>query len=147
VRLSSGRLFAGRLFAGRLFRGVSAGGGVCATLAVARTCCGVSPRSQVVWIGSNVDLSYTGARAALSNAYLNAGSCAWELFDGAGVMIADGVLSYDAGSNGDYYGVISAPVTSGLALDAPYTLSVTFASGDYDDERVVPLRAAYRTAA
>jgi hypothetical protein len=100
--------------------------------------------SNVLYIGADHDVEYLGASVARTGTYLNSGMCAWELFDGANVLVSSGVLSYDVGSNGDYYGVIQSTVTGTLLLDAPYVVEITFSDSGYDDERVIPVRAAYR---
>lgn len=101
-----------------------------------------------LYIGAAMDLNYSGAEFAQSGAIINNGNCTWELADAGGTVIGSGSLVYVAASDGDYYGQMPASVTSVLTLDAPYTLTILFSvSGTEGDERVLSLRAAYRTAA
>jgi len=97
-----------------------------------------------LFIGANLSVSYTGASDATTGAFLNSGTCTWFLFDSSNNQLGTGALTYQSGSNGNYYGVIPATITSTLTLDALYTLEVTFAQTGYADEREVPMRAAYR---
>lgn len=101
--------------------------------------------SDVIYIGADHNVSYTGARNALTGAYFNAGTCAWTLADSTGATVATGSLAYQSGTNGNYYGTIDAAVTETLEQDAPYTVTITFSQAGYDDERVLNVRAAYRT--
>ncbi len=99
-----------------------------------------------LFIGSDMDVGYTGARAARTGAYLNSGTCTYELVqDSDGSVVGTGALTYVAASNGDYYGTIESTVTALLDVDGAYTLTITFVEVGYNDERVERLRAAYRT--
>lgn len=99
-----------------------------------------------LYIGADHDVSYTGAANAMTGAYFNAGTCTYTLTDENGATVGSGTLSYEAASNGNYYGVIESTVTGTLTVDALYWLQIVFDSGTgYNDKRYVPLRAAYRT--
>lgn len=102
---------------------------------------------SALYIGADMNVAYSGASIASTGAYLNAGTCTWTLKDSDGLTVGNGSLAYVAASNGNYLGVIESTVTGTLTADAPYTLYVVFAQSTYDDKRIIPLRAANRTAA
>lgn len=99
-----------------------------------------------LYVGADMDIGYSGAVPAAGGSYLTSGTCTWVLKNSAGATVASGSLSYVAASNGNYLGVMESTVTSTLTADDPYTLTITFVQGSYNDERVIPLRAAYRQA-
>ncbi len=99
--------------------------------------------SSTLWIAADHDVFYSDARNA-AGAYLNSGTCTWELLDSASASVATGTLSYVAASDGDYEGTIPSTVTDDLTEDSLYYLEITFQDGAYDDFRRLQLRAAYR---
>jgi hypothetical protein len=99
---------------------------------------------EPLYVGCDMDLAYLGARAALDNTYLNSGTCTYDITDQTGTSIGTGTLTYDAGSSGNYRGVIESTVTDTVTEDAYYTLTITFVQGGYNDERVINLIGAYR---
>lgn len=99
---------------------------------------------SALFIGSDMDVEYTGAQNRDGD-FLNSGTCTWQLFTAAGVSVATGTLTYDTGSDGDYYGVIESTVTATLTADAAYYTFITFVQGAYNDSRKINSRAAYRT--
>lgn len=98
-----------------------------------------------LYIGADLDLDYSDARVASTDAPLNTGTCTWTLKDADGLTVGSGTLAYVAASSGDYAGVMQSTVTGALEVDAPYTLTILFSQGSYQDARVIPMRAAYRT--
>jgi hypothetical protein len=101
---------------------------------------------SALFIGADMNVSYSGASIASTGAYLNSGTCTYVLRDEDGATVGTGTLPYVAASDGEYAGVIQSTVTATLDEDAAYTLTITFVSGSYNDERDIPLRAAYRRA-
>lgn len=97
-----------------------------------------------LYIGSDLDLKLTGMSAAGTGAYFNSATAGWSLADLNGTSVGSGTLDYVAASNGNYAGVIGSDVTSTLNDGDEYVLTITFTEGDYDDERVFNLFAAYR---
>ena len=97
-----------------------------------------------IFIGADFDLGYEGAQAALSEAYLNSGTCTYQLKSSAGTVVGSGTLSYVAASDGNYRGTIESTVTATLTEDSLYYLEITFADSGYNDFRRFQLRAAYR---
>lgn len=102
---------------------------------------------SALFIGADVDIKYEGAVPENGGAYLNAGTCTWVLKNASGATVGSGSLAYVASSNGNYLGTIQSTTTSTLTVDDPYTLTITFSQGDYNDQRTIPMRAAYRTTA
>jgi len=100
-----------------------------------------------LYCGADMDVSYTGAALAQDGTPLNAGNCTYTLEDAEGTLLDSGSLEYVSGSSGNYLGVIQSEVTQTLVVDELYILTITFVLGDYDDLRVIPLRAANRVAA
>ena len=90
-------------------------------------------------IGCDVYIKYTGARDAVTGAYLNSGTCTYSLENLDGTVIAGGTgsLSYTSASDGDYLGVIDAAVTALLTEDEKYKVVITFSSSGYDDVQYV----------
>jgi hypothetical protein len=107
-------------------------------------CCGPG---ESMPIGSDVDVELTGVRVRRTGAYLNAGTCTWSLFDPSldddDNPIATGTLTYDTGSDGDYYGVIQSTVTDDLTPDNPYYVVIAFAEGGYNASKRLDTRAGY----
>lgn len=99
-----------------------------------------------LYIGCDIDLDYTGARRSSGGTPLNTGTCTWSLTNSLGTAISSGTLAYVAASSGNYHGVIPSTVTAALTPGGVYTLTVIFSDSGYDDERVLQLRASYRTA-
>lgn len=106
--------------------------------------CNTACAGSALYIGADMDVEYTGAQDR-EGTFLNSGTCTWQLFTAAGVSVATGTLTYDTGSDGDYYGVIESTVTAGLTADAPYYVIITFVQGAYNDSRKLNSRAAYRS--
>lgn len=102
---------------------------------------------SALFIGADMDVFYSGASVASTGAYLNAGTCTYVLTDSAGATVGTGTLAYVAASNGDYAGTIESTVTALLDEDEQCELTITFVQSGYNDSRVIPMRAAYRTAA
>lgn len=101
----------------------------------------------LIYIGADMDVTYSGARIASTDAYLNTGTCTYALktSSGAAVSGGTGTLSYVASSDGDYAGVIDTIVTAALTEGSNYLLDITFVDGAYNDFRRIRLRAVYRS--
>ncbi len=99
-----------------------------------------------LFIGSDLDVAYSGASIASTGAYLNSGTCTWVLKDGAGTTVGSGTLTYVGASNGNYAGTIESTVTSTLEENGLYTLTITFVQTSYNDERDIAMYASYRGA-
>lgn len=99
-----------------------------------------------LFIGCDMVVQYTGARDAISGAYLNSGTCTYALLDadGNGVAGGSGSLSYVAASDGIYRGVIDGAVTALLTEGETYTVRFTFTGGGYDDVQYLELVAKKR---
>ena len=137
--------------AGWGYSGIPAGesapepGGGGAVLATFRVTPSGSPAAPQLYIGPDLNVHYRGARDEADDTYLNAGTCTFVVEDADGATVYSGACDYVTGSDGDYRGVIDGPTLAPeLAEDAYYTVRLTFAQGDYDDERTLTLRAAYR---
>lgn len=76
--------------------------------------------------------------------YLNSATVTWELLDSNGSQVATGSATYQTGSNGTYLGTIESTTTSGLTLNATYTLVITLSSGSINDEQRIDCVAKYR---
>lgn len=105
---------------------------------------------NVIHIGCDCSLSYSGAKPARGGAYLNSGTCTYSLREGDGNSptdgdeVASGSLSYVAASNGNYLGTIESTATELLTPGEPYTLWIRFTDGNYDDLRRILLYARFR---
>jgi hypothetical protein len=97
-----------------------------------------------IYIGADQNLTYSGASVASTGAYINDGTCTYELTDINGNIITSGTLPYVAASNGNYAGVIPASVTATLTPYAQYFVTIFFAAPEGNDERYFYLSAVYR---
>ena len=96
-------------------------------------------------IGGDMDIGYEGAKASRTGAYLNSGTCTYEVFDSVGTSLATGTLDYEAASNGNYYGAIPSTVTDPMTEGDFYTVVITFVDGSYNDVRYITEPAVRRT--
>ncbi len=102
--------------------------------------------SNVLGIGSDMDIGLTGVRASATGTYLNSGSATWELFDADGDSAGTGAMAYVAASDGDYAGTIESTVTNDLEENAFYALVYTFSQGGYQLEIRRRVQAIYFTS-
>lgn len=99
---------------------------------------------EEIYIGCDHDLEYTRARAGGS--YLNSGTVTYTITTEAGAAVTSGTLSYVAGSNGKYAGVVDGDDLASLTENAVYIRTITYTDADDgDDKRVTRLVAKYRT--
>lgn len=101
--------------------------------------------SKFIYISNDHDLSYEGARDRDGN-FLNNGTCLWELVSASDpeTIIADGVLDYETGSDGDYFAVIDRVVTELLVESNLYFIDINFACDGFEDYRRLRRNAIYR---
>ena len=100
--------------------------------------------ADLIHIGCDETIKLTGLKATDSGLYLNSATVTWNLTKSDGTSLATGPLSYVADSDGNYMGVIESSATEGLVFGKEYTIIVIIASGNYNDERRLTRRAAYR---
>lgn len=102
---------------------------------------------MAIYIGNDTDLKATGMQDENSGTYLNSLTISWSLVDGSGTQVSggSGTLAYVAASNGNYFGVMDAAVTSLLTLGATYTLIMTVTGGGYDRKDYIDHQAIHRT--
>jgi hypothetical protein len=101
-----------------------------------------------IHIGEDNVVEWLRLRNNITEAYVNTATVRATLKDSTGEIIAGAwavVLSYVAGSNGDYRGTISAAATSGLTDGGTYYLEVT-ATGDGTGFRRMQVTATYHGA-
>lgn len=82
----------------------------------------------------------------LSNAYLNSGTCTFDITkDADGSSVASGTVSYVTSSDGKYLVVLDKVYAANVVVYERYTLKVTFeGTGGQSDERYVELEGAKR---
>lgn len=102
--------------------------------------------AEFIYIGSDHNVEYTKARNPRTGEYLNTGTCTYELVSAADpdTVLASGTLSYEAESDGDYFGVIDSTETVLLVEGKLYFVNITFAQGEFNDYRRLRRNAAYR---
>lgn len=109
-----------------------------------------------LYIGSDFDVCYLGAKDSISGTYLTTGTCTYQLTrQGSSTVIAFGSLTYQSGSvtingttypDGNYFGTIDATVTATLTPKVNYTIKIVFSQDTYDDVRYLTEVAYYRGA-
>ena len=99
--------------------------------------------SNIIPIGADASIAYSGAQDLDGN-YLNAATVTYALKTVTGTTVTSGTLAYLGGSNGNYRATMQSTVTSTMTPGAEYRLEITFAQGDFDDFRRLPVWAQYR---
>ena len=85
---------------------------------------------QKIWIGSDNSVAASGVKNAVTDEYINDGLCSFTLCDANGAkLVEDEEMPYVAGSNGDYRGILTDTVTSGLMREGTYCVQVTIDGG------------------
>lgn len=82
----------------------------------------------MIAIGSDHVVSISGLFDTVSQTFVNDATVSGALLNSSGGTVTTFSLSYVTGSNGDYRGAITSAVTSGLTLNADYTVQVTATS-------------------
>lgn len=113
------------------------------TLTLTPSVQGTLDMSTKIYVGSDHILKLTGVKDNANN-YQNQGAADWKIEDVNGVVKGSGLLPYIAASNGNYQATISEVVTDTLVAGSTYYLTVTFASGEFNDERRLTLLALHR---
>ena len=100
--------------------------------------------SQKLYIGSDHDVEYLGAKGRLSGEFINDAECSFEMKDADGNVITSGPMPYDPGSDGDYRAVIGFLFTDDLEDGATVFVEVRFTSAGNNDFRRDEFSACYR---
>ncbi|TXH99564.1 MAG: hypothetical protein E6Q76_19645 [Rhizobium sp.] len=106
----------------------------------------------MLYIGEDMTVTWSGASGTDgsdgSTEYLNAATVTYAIKTVAGASVSGGTgsLSYIAGSNGDYIGVIESTVTAGLTPGARYIIEYTLVEDPYRGFRRVAETAVLRGA-
>ncbi len=88
-------------------------------------------------------IRWDGMTRASDGAYVNDATVSWSLKDSDDAEIAAGALTYVAGSNGRYQGVLRSDVELG-AINSVVWLEVTAVSGVLNGFRRIQGRVTYR---
>lgn len=81
-----------------------------------------------IWMDEDVLVEFVGMQNEADNQYINNATVTWSLKTAELTAVANGSMTYKAGSNGTYQGTIAAATTVALTENTHYVLDVEGAS-------------------
>lgn len=100
---------------------------------------------EFVRVGNDTLVSLSSLRNGRTSAYMNAASVSVVINDLAGTeVVSSQSLTYETGTDGNYYVVLDKSLTSGLTVGALYYVTVTTSEGGIDGEFRQKVQYEYR---